>query len=234
MEYKNEYTFFKNVALRMQIPLREMNKKEVMFLCGADCSGTQMEQDYDLKKLQLLFQNSNQEDIIYLENPVEDACCLYVTLPSNLQDKMIVLGPFRKNDFKAAHSLMTEFAEILWQTPCKTQTHSFHVKKRNPLIEEVIQLINDDITNEHTLSQISKTMHISPGHLSKLFAREMGMTLTEYVNRKKVAYGMYLINTTDDKISVIASLCGVKDNNYFSRLFKKYVGMSPIEYRKMR
>ncbi len=234
MEYNKEYTFFKNVALRMQIPLREMNKKEIMFLCGADCSDEQANQGYDFKELEHLFQNSNQQDIVYLENPTEDACCLFITMPADQDNKMIVLGPFRKNDFKAAHSLITEFAEILWKKPCKTQTYSFHVKKRSSLIEEVIQLINDDIADDHTLSKISKAMHISPGHLSKLFTQEMGMTLTEYVNRKKVAYGMYLINTTDDKISVIASMCGVKDNNYFSRLFKKYVGMSPIEYRKRR
>ena len=81
MEYNKEYTFFKNVALRMQIPLREMNKKEIMFLCGADCSDEQANQGYDFKELEHLFQNSNQQDIVYLENPTEDAVIPSSTFP---------------------------------------------------------------------------------------------------------------------------------------------------------
>jgi len=102
----------------------------------------------------------------------------------------------------------------------------------HPLIEKVLEEIKADVTGDHTLRSISKKMSVSPGHLSKLFTQELGISLTEYVNRKKIEYGAYLLNTTEDKICCVAVQCGMPDNNYFSRLFKRYVGISPAEYRK--
>ena len=70
----------------------------------------------------------------------------------------------------------------------------------------------------HSLRYISKKMRVSPAHLSKIFRQETGITLTEYVNRQKIVYGAYLLNTTEDKIASIALQCGISNNCYFSRL----------------
>lgn len=55
--------------------------------------------------------------------------------------------------------------------------------------------------------------------------------LTEYVNRKRIEYGVLLLNTTNMQIQTIAQHCGISDINYFTRIFKKQIGKTPKEYR---
>jgi YesN/AraC family two-component response regulator len=55
--------------------------------------------------------------------------------------------------------------------------------------------------------------------------------LTEFVNRKRVEYGVLLLNTTSMQVQTIAQHCGISDINYFTRIFKKYIGKTPKEYR---
>jgi YesN/AraC family two-component response regulator len=57
------------------------------------------------------------------------------------------------------------------------------------------------------------------------------MPLTEYVNRKRVEYALSLLNTTSLQVQTIAQQCGIMDVNYFTKTFKKYIGMTPTRYR---
>ena len=106
------------------------------------------------------------------------------------------------------------------------------VSVSNPHIQAVIRLIDDDICRDCGLQSIAKEVCVSPSYLSRLFHIETGMTLTEYVNLKRVFCGKHLLETTDEKIHQIAYQCGMNDYNYFCRLFKRYIGVSPRQYRK--
>ena len=74
-------------------------------------------------------------------------------------------------------------------------------------------------------------MNISAGYLSDLFRREVGQTLTEFVNRKRIERAKHLLWNTQLQIQTIAQHCGILDVQYFSKTFKKYSGMTPKEYR---
>ena len=54
----------------------------------------------------------------------------------------------------------------------------------------------------------------------------------EYIVRKRIEQAQLLLETTNFKSGQIASMVGYRDNNYFSLAFKKYVGVSPTQYRK--
>ena len=73
--------------------------------------------------------------------------------------------------------------------------------------------------------------NVSAGYLSSLFKQETGETLTEHVNRKRVKFAMRLLGTTRLQVQTIAQHCGILDVHYFSKVFKKYAGMTPKEYR---
>ena len=57
------------------------------------------------------------------------------------------------------------------------------------------------------------------------------MTLTDYVNNKRVEHALFLLNTTTMQIQAIAQHCGIPDVNYFTKTFKKHIGKTPKEYR---
>jgi len=99
------------------------------------------------------------------------------------------------------------------------------------LIQKVITRIEADLTMDQTLNTHAALLNVSPSYLSTLFRKETGITLTEFVNRKRAEYGVLLLNTTSMQVQAIAQHCGISDINYFTRIFKKYIGKTPKEYR---
>ena len=65
-----------------------------------------------------------------------------------------------------------------------------------------------------------------------LFKKNLGMTFTEHLNQTRVGKSCSLLTSTTLSLSEIASRCGFEDQSYFSKVFKKQMGVSPKEYRK--
>ncbi len=101
----------------------------------------------------------------------------------------------------------------------------------SPLVRDVLVRISSDLTADLSLKTQSAYLHVSASYLSAVFKKETGSTLTDYVNRRRVEYGIFLLNSTSLQIQTIAQHCGVPDLNYFSKTFKKYTGLTPTEYR---
>ena len=73
---------------------------------------------------------------------------------------------------------------------------------------------------------------LNPSYLSQLFKSETGEAFTDYVTQVRMEEARRLLSTTDHKIQYIAELVGYTSNQHFTRTFKKYAGMLPVEYRK--
>ena len=110
----------------------------------------------------------------------------------------------------------------------------YSVKGYSEPIKEAVTLISSNISSPLRLSDIAEKLKLSPSYLSDLFKRETGVTVTEYVNRKKIDYSAHLLTTTGEQVQDIAALTGIVDVQYFSKLFKKIKGETPLEYRKKR
>ena len=106
------------------------------------------------------------------------------------------------------------------------------MKHYSPPVQRAITTIDSDLTANLTLNALASLQNLSPSYLSALFSQEMGMTLTEYVNEKRVKLAMRLLATTKLQIQTIAQHCGILDVHYFSKVFKKAVGMTPKQYRE--
>ena len=100
-------------------------------------------------------------------------------------------------------------------------------------VRDTITLITADLASDLNLKTIAKTLNVNPSYLSSLFKKEVGVTLTEYVTSKRIEHAVFLLNSTSMQISTIALYCGITDVQYFSKIFKKQIGKSPSEYRKM-
>ena len=115
-------------------------------------------------------------------------------------------------------------------TYCKlVRKHS--MKNFSAPVQKTILQIDADLTADLSLSTLSHIQNLSPGYLSALFRRETGQTLTDFVNKRRMDFARHLLQTTTLQIQTIAQHCGITDVQYFSRLFKKYTGMTPKEYR---
>lgn len=100
------------------------------------------------------------------------------------------------------------------------------------LTQKAIIKIDSDLTAHLSLNALAEFLNVNASYLSRLFKNDTGITLTEYVNHKRIEHGIFLLNTTMLQIQTIAQHCGIPDINYFTKLFKKQVHMTPTEYRE--
>lgn len=105
------------------------------------------------------------------------------------------------------------------------------LKNYSPIVKKAIILIESDLTADLSLRALSQKSNVSAGYFSVLFKKETGMTLTEFVNIKRIENAKRLLKTTNLQIQTVAQYCGILDLHYFCRIFKKAVGKTPLEYR---
>lgn len=122
--------------------------------------------------------------------------------------------------------------EIL-ETYCNLVRHH-STERYSSIVEKAVTLINYDLTTNLTLSSLSKILNVNSSYLSDRFKKETGETLTDYVNKKRIKHAKHLLKTTKLQVQTISQYCGIFDLNYFSKLFKKYVGMTPKAYRESK
>ena len=99
-------------------------------------------------------------------------------------------------------------------------------------IQKVITRIDFDLTADLSLKGTAQFLNMNASYLSNLFKTETGYTLTDYVNMKRMDYAAYLLVNTTTPVSNIAQSCGVLDDNYFTKLFKRYHQKTPSQFRQ--
>ena len=131
-------------------------------------------------------------------------------------------------------SALEEFMD-LWQDMARKYcllVRSRATTSYSQLVQYIIARVDYDLTADLSLKANAEALNVNASYLSALFKRETGSTLTDYVNRKRVEHAVYLLASTDLPISAVAQRCGIQDDNYFTKIFKKYVSVSPKQYRQ--
>lgn len=107
-----------------------------------------------------------------------------------------------------------------------------HINKYTKNVNEIILYIQNNLHRKITLAMISNAVGLSEIHASRIFKKEVGMGIVEYINDKKMDVAMELLKNPDLKIKDVALSIGIQDQLYFNKLFKKRFEVSPSEYRK--
>ena len=107
-------------------------------------------------------------------------------------------------------------------------------KKNNKYdLNQIKKYIDDHYIEDIALNQLSDKFFINKFYLTRIFKEKYGSTINSYIAEKRITKAKELLRFSSSSIEDIALSCGVKDPNYFSRLFKKIEGISPKEYKKM-
>ena len=104
---------------------------------------------------------------------------------------------------------------------------------KNNCIESAIHFMQENINNNISLQQLSAHYNYSPSRFSSLFKQKTGYAPIDYFIQMKMQKATQLLDFTDKHIKDIASTFGFDDPYYFSRRFKKIIGMSPKKYRSI-
>lgn len=96
---------------------------------------------------------------------------------------------------------------------------------------EVRQYLDTHYAGPVTLDGLAARFFISKFYLSRSFSARFGVTIGEYVQKKRITAGKELLRFTDLSVSEIAKKCGVPDASYFNKLFQRAEGVSPSGFR---
>lgn len=117
---------------------------------------------------------------------------------------------------------------------CYSQLYHAPEKKIAGPVENVIEYMQQNAHRQVTLHELAGLVHVSASHFSALFKKKTGYPPLEYFIHLKIQKACQYLEFTDMHVKELCYLIGFNDPFYFSRLFSKYMAMSPLEYRKMK
>jgi two-component system response regulator YesN len=105
-------------------------------------------------------------------------------------------------------------------------------EQTNGIIAKAKTFIEENYSKDISLDDVSRIVDISPYYFSKLFKEVTGENFIEYLTNIRIEEAKKLLQNRDLSIKNICADTGYSDPNYFSRIFKKQVGVTPTEYRE--
>ncbi len=107
-------------------------------------------------------------------------------------------------------------------------------KKVYSLIEKTNDFIEQHAFEKITLQDIADAVHSNASHLSRFYKEKTSENLFDVINKKRLEKAVQLLLTTDLHAYEISEQVGFSDTSYFSRFFKKHMGMSPLQFIKKK
>ncbi|UYQ90974.1 AraC family transcriptional regulator [Chitinophaga horti] len=101
-------------------------------------------------------------------------------------------------------------------------------------VDQAISFMKQNVDQNLTLEGIAQAVNFSASHFSLLFRKKTGFAPIEYYNHLKMQHACQFLLFTDKRIKEIGLAVGISDQQYFSRIFKKTMGVSPQQYRSKR
>lgn len=144
----------------------------------------------------------------------------------NLQNRMI----------RGKQLLKYEGGELLYRFLCALlrEVEKPSAEKTNSIADRAIEVMETEYGILEGVEEVAIRLGVSPEHLSRSFREEKGLAPIHFLNRRRIQAAMNELLDSGAPISKIAERNGFANGNYFSKVFTKYVGMSPGEYRKKR
>ena len=110
------------------------------------------------------------------------------------------------------------------------QSSSPQAEKLRKVLNTVLK--HQKLDSEITLQQVADILGETPSAISHRMKKLLGMHFSEYLGRVRIEEAKRLLRSTKLSATIIAQRVGIADQSNFGKLFKKYAGMTPIEYRK--
>ena len=149
-----------------------------------------------------------------------------------------ILKPIDYDELKA---LLQQFADHRKLVDDQDRTNQ--ILRGAPIVREAESGTNEDrigrvkiyienhLRDKLYIEELARLVHVNGQHLMRIFKKDTGMSLTQYINERRILMAGHLLKHSDYPINYIADLISFENMSYFTRLFKKYTGFTPSEYR---
>lgn len=152
-------------------------------------------------------------------------------------------------EHEAAYSLSDVYIRKADECTAITQISSLHtamsmdyaqrmryLQKDRAVSKQIVKCIDYIFNNLHKrilISELAQFTRLNPSYLSRLFKKETGITVTEYIQNKKIETAKNMLKYSDHLPPQIATILAFPSQSYFIEVFKKRVGVTPKKYQNM-
>ena len=140
----------------------------------------------------------------------------YTKHPTEITDFMVKLY---------AAQLVVKLSEIMQNEFLINDEHG------NKHIKRIYQYIDDNFSRNMTMDELSEYVHLDKSYLSRIYKKETGIKITEYINMRRIILAKNLLLSGKNPNDIFW-MCGFREYSTFFRAFKKYVEASPEEFKR--
>lgn len=202
-----------------------------VFISSFECKSQSMH-FFEDKKIKL---NENLKNYVYLI--VEEARKTFDIAISNPNLKKLEL---LKTAPLGGEQLIKNYLEIFLielirsLTETKKGNNSFLKKSEydNKFIDDIVKILNQKVYSSLDIDDICGATAYSRAHIFREFKKITGKTVMNYYSDLKMEKAKQLLRETDNSVSNIAEILNFDTPNYFSKTFKKKIGLTPLQYKK--
>lgn len=133
----------------------------------------------------------------------------------------------RLQDFDALCLWLTRVTNNLMDS-----VFDFTGTRHSNIIHQSVQYIRTHYAEKITLEEMARRVYLSPAYFSRVFKDEMNEPFSAYLNRIRIARSKELLLHRDLRLADIAMMVGFEDQSYFTKVFKKTQGITPLRYRE--
>ena len=133
--------------------------------------------------------------------------------------------------------LANPMAEILFaQLVMMLKRHRYETDnpsatQQETLLDKLIATLAASLNKSFVLEKFCEQEQCSERALRQQFRTQTGMTVNHYLRQLRICHAQYLLQHTEFMVSDVAMRCGFEDSNYFSVVFNREVGMTPVQWR---
>lgn len=143
---------------------------------------------------------------------------------------------FTNREWEAGENVLKSLARMrAWTQQLISQVTEYanqNGKDVSQVVEKVQRYMEEHLGEEFSREQAAESVYLNPAYLSRLFRRETGYSLTDYLVKIRIAKARIMLEKTNNRVSDVAINVGYANFSHFSKLFKKMTGLTPQEYRK--
>ncbi|PKJ52044.1 helix-turn-helix domain-containing protein [Bacillus sp. SN10] len=123
---------------------------------------------------------------------------------------------------------------LIEEALCKfaDRVKEYNTHKYPKIIVTCLDFISKNIYNKINLDIIAKSVKLNASYLSNLFKKEVGISLSEYIQKERVEEAKKLLTLTKYTLVDICTWLNFNDQSYFTKVFKKFTNMTPKQYRE--
>lgn len=203
---------------QIRLLLSEKKTKELLNLLKFSMEGLAAEKKLDAAAMTKIRQELLQAVYVYLNSKEVIAAQLFANPASEALER------------KAADSMMDM---VRWQVYLVSQTVNYvtDIEQSDSVVNRAKAFIHEHYAENISRTEIAASMYLTPEYMAKIFKKETGVSLKQYLSDYRIARAKELLTDPNVRVSDAAGRVGFDNLSYFSTVFKKTVGMSPNDYQ---